>query len=263
MPRTGDLDTIAPDDAVSPASSPSKKPSISPAPSANSSSNKPKTKKAKSPLSSNPTPPPPPVSPVAEIRKTIDDLLGRTSHPLSAFLAKPKVFSFQERDAQEEIILVVRRHWFTNLGWIMATIVMIFAPLTLRLFPLLDFLPTNFQFIAILFWYTVTFAYAFEKFISWYFNVGIITDERVVDIDFNNLLDKKFSDAKISMIQDVTSRVSGVSQTLFNYGSVFIQTAAEVPEIEFEKVPSPDRIIKILQQLRQEEEQEAIEGRVR
>ncbi len=29
-----------------------------------------------------------------------------------------------------------------------------------------------------------TFAFAFEKFLSWYFNVNIITDERIVDVDF-------------------------------------------------------------------------------
>jgi hypothetical protein len=93
-------------------------------------------------------------------------------------------------------------------------------------------------------------------------NVCIITDERVIDIDFNNLLEKKFSDAKISMIQDVTSRVAGVSQTLFNYGTVLVQTASEVNELVFEKIPNPDKVIKVLQLMRQEEELEAIEGRI-
>ena len=109
----------------------------------------------------------------------------------------------------------------------------------------------------------ITFAFAFEKAITWYFNVYIITDERVIDIDFNNLLNKRFSEAKLDAIQDVTSQVTGVAQTMLNYGTIFIQTASEVPEIQFENAPNPQKIIKVLQQLRQEEEQEALEGRVR
>ncbi|HEX8924018.1 MAG TPA: PH domain-containing protein, partial [Patescibacteria group bacterium] len=109
-----------------------------------------------------------------------------------------------------------------------------------------------YRFIATLFWYLVTFAYAFEKLLGWYFNVYIVTTDRVVDIDFNNLLDKKFSEADLAVIQDVSSHVAGVSQTVFNYGTILIQTAAEIPEISFEKVPNPEKIVKVLQELRQE-----------
>jgi hypothetical protein len=245
MPRSRDLDTVAPDDPVvdngSTPATPKKAPKSTP-------------KSAPSTPKSEPRP---------KISETLYDVLGHTKHPFSAFLVKPKVFNFQEQDENEEILLVLRRHWVTNVTWILITILMVLAPLLLRFIPLLDFFPANYQFVSILFWYLITFAYAFEQFLSWYFNVYIITDERVVDIDFNNLLNKKFSEAGISMIQDVTSHVVGVSETLFNYGDVLVQTAAEIPEIVFEKVPNPEKIIKLLHQLRQEEELEAIEGRVR
>jgi hypothetical protein len=65
------------------------------------------------------------------------------------------------------------------------------------------------------------------------------------------------------MIQDVSSRVAGISQTMFNYGDLRIQTAGEIPELSFEKVPNPDKVIKVLQMMREEEEQEAIDGRTR
>jgi hypothetical protein len=44
---------------------------------------------------------------------------------------------------------------------------------------------------------------------------------------------------------------------------VFVQTAAEVPNFDFLAVPKPDKIAKILQDLRIEEEIEKLEGRVR
>jgi hypothetical protein len=95
----------------------------------------------------------------------------------------------------------------------------------------------------------ISVAFTFEKFMTWYFDVYIITNRRVIDIDFINLLTKKFSEAELSKIQDVTSEVSGVSQTVFNYGNVLIQTAAEINEIHFTKIPHPDRVVKIIQEL--------------
>jgi len=128
---------------------------------------------------------------------------------------------------------------------------------------LINGLPAKYQILGGLFWYLTTFAFAFEKFLSWYFDVYIITDERVVDIDFNNLLNKKFSEAKLSMIQDVTSRQIGMGQTMFNYGQVLIQTAAEINELRFDNIPNPDKIVKVLQLMREEEDMEAIKGRTK
>jgi len=140
---------------------------------------------------------------------------------------------------------------------------MLMVPMLAQFLPVWGEVPLKYQTWGILFWYMITLAYALESFLSWYFDVYIITDERVIDIEFRNLLDKKFAEAKISMIQDVSSRVAGISQTMFNYGDVRVQTAAEIPELCFEKVSNPDKVIKVLQMMREEEELEAIEGRVR
>lgn len=200
---------------------------------------------------------------MAAFRQKMYDVLGKTTNPLSSFLVKPHVFSFTEKEDNEEIILVMRPHWFTNVLWIITTIFMLIVPSLAQYMPVWSGVPLKYQMLGILFWYMITLAYSLEKFMSWYFDVYIITDERVIDIEFRNMLDKKFAEAKISMIQDVSSRVSGVSQTMFNYGDVRIQTAAEIPELCFEKIPSPDKVIKFLQMMREEEEQEAIDGRVR
>jgi membrane protein YdbS with pleckstrin-like domain len=90
-----------------------------------------------------------------------------------------------------------------------------------------------------------------------------VTDERVVDVDFLNLIYREITDANIDKIQDVTVQVGGVTEALFNYGNVLIQTASELPLIEFDNVPRPDKVSRILRNLRIEEEQEKIEGRVR
>jgi len=188
---------------------------------------------------------------------------GHTHNPLSSYDYFPDNVDFEIRERQEKIVLFLRKHPITNLRWIAITLVLVLAPLFLVAFPILDFLPSNFQFIAILGWYLVTTAYILENFLSWYFNVYIVTDERIVDIDFYNLIYKEVSDANIDKIQDVTYKMGGVARTFFNYGDVEIQTASEVPNFEFAAVPQPDRVAKVLQDLRIEEEQEKLEGRVR
>jgi membrane protein YdbS with pleckstrin-like domain len=264
MNRAKDLDTIAPDDLSVEASSAVEASAKSAAKSDQISPPKPVKKIAKKKKPSPQTSPPTSLSKQASYRQTVYRLLqNQTKTSFSSFLARPKVFSFDSRHNEEEIILVLRRHWFTNLSWIIITIVMLLVPIFLKNVPLLDFLPQNYNFVFVAFWYLITFAITFEKFISWYFNVFILTEERVIDIDFDNLLYKNISEAKISMIQDVTITQGGVSQTLFNYGSVYIQTASEVPQIEVLKVPNPNLILKIFQQMRGEEEQEALEGRIK
>jgi len=190
------------------------------------------------------------ISPEDEITQKVYDILGHTKSPFSSFLVRPKVISFSERNQDEEIYLALRPHWITNIRWIVVFLLMLFVPLFFRYFSFLNFFPTQYQFSAILFWYLFTFIFAFEKFLDWYFDLFLVTNERVVDINFNNLLNKHFAEANLDVIQDVSSSVKGILGTFFNYGDVLIQTAAEINQINFEQVPNPEKIIKLLKELR-------------
>ncbi len=183
--------------------------------------------------------------------------------PFSSFCYFPSGVKFASKDSQEEIVLFLRRHWITNIPWIAISLILLFAPAVLGSFPILSFLPDNFQFIAVAIWYMVVTAYILESFLDWFFNVCIVTDERIFDVDFVNLIYREITDANLDQIQDVTVRMGGAIRTIFNYGDVIIQTAGEVPRIEFTAVPNPDKVAKILRELRVEEEVEKMEGRVR
>ena len=270
MPRAKDLDTIAPDDLETTPPVESTTTILSPPPSVKKKKkhHKPAAVSPPQPKTTDTATPPPPVkdnkSANMKFRQKIYEMIeGKTSNSLSSFLARPKVFTFDNREEEEEIILVLRRHWFTNVHWILIFILMLLGPVIFSFVLVLNFFSGRYQVLFILFWYMITFAIAFEHFLSWYFNVFIITEERVIDIDFYNMLSTKFSEAKISMIQDVTSTKGGVSQTIFNYGTVLIQTAAEIPVITVALIPNPALVIKVLQQMRGEEEQEALEGRIK
>lgn len=185
-------------------------------------------------------------------------------NPLSSLLVLPKKnVHFETQEPEEEILLILRRHWLTNVPWIILGVIFFFAPLALSFFPLLESFPPRFQFIFVVFWYLILLMFVYEKFLIWFFHLSIITDERIIDIDFLNLTTKKISDADIDRIQDVTFTNNGVFGTIFNFGDVIIQTAAQVPEFVFESVPQPGSVANILQRLRTEEKIEALEGRIR
>jgi len=175
----------------------------------------------------------------------------------------PNKVKFVGADKKEKIILLLRRHPITTLPWLITASLMFAAPYFISFFVPTETLPLNYQLIALMFWYLISLAYTLEKFLSWFFNVNIITDERIFDVDFLNLVYREITDAGIDQIQDVTVRVGGVLRTMFDYGDVVIQTAAEIPQLEFFAVPKPDLVAQILRELRVEEEIEKIEGRVR
>ncbi|PIU03498.1 hypothetical protein COT44_03570 [Candidatus Shapirobacteria bacterium CG08_land_8_20_14_0_20_39_18] len=178
------------------------------------------------------------VAPQAKLPIRVDNL---TLNPIG--------LNFETRDDTEEVVLLLRRHVITNIPWIIIAIIMLFAPLVLSFFPLLSFLPLRFQFMATIIWYLLTTAFIFENFLSWYFNVYLVTNERIIDYDFFNLLYKNTSDAELNKIQDINVQMGGLSQTLFNYGTVLIETAGEIPNLEFDLVPNPAYVVKVIREL--------------
>lgn len=200
---------------------------------------------------------------IRKIRTQLDLLENRASSFLAAFVPRPDGLRFQTQDQKEKIVLLLRRHPITNVPWLALALLMIAAPfLVLNLFSWEGLAP-SYRFISVLFWYLLTLAVMLQRFLIWYFNVNIITDERVVDIDFPHLLYRHIAETKIDKIQNVNSRTGGYIRSLFNYGDVLIQSAEAVPQITFEAIPNPEQVSLILNELILEEEQEKLDGRVR
>lgn len=182
--------------------------------------------------------------------------------PWAAYSAKPRKTAFSTQARDEQILLLLRKHPITQVGWVFAAIIIFFVPIIFSGVPLLDFLPLNFQFAALIGWYLMLTGFIIESFLTWYFNVYIVTDERVIDIDFLSLIYHDIASAKIDNIEDVTAVKGGAIRSVIDFGTVRIQTAAEKTEFEFEDVPHPSRVTKLLNELILEEEREKIEGRV-
>ena len=196
---------------------------------------------------------------------SVDQLLKDRGHGgiLSSLEVMPPRVRFEAQDPQEHIILLLRPHWITNLWWNVLLVVLLFVPMLFSLIPITSALPSVYLFVVTLLWYAMLTAFAFEEFLTWFFSVNIVTDERVIDVDFYGLLFKHVSVAQIAKIQDLNYIQKGILASMFNFGHVMIQTAGEVQTFDFNHVPNPDRVVKILSELVAQEEQEALEGRVR
>ncbi len=187
----------------------------------------------------------------------------RRKGKIMSFQIMPRKVKFETQEAKEKVILLLRRHWITQVRWMIMVVIMMLSPIILKWIPIVEFMPKNYQVMTVMMWYLLALAVFYEKFISWFYHVFIVTDERIIDIDFYHLLYKEISEAKIDNVEDVTYRQGGMLKAMLNYGEVSLQTAAEKREFMIESVPEPNRIVKILNELKLEEEHEKIEGRVR
>jgi membrane protein YdbS with pleckstrin-like domain len=177
-------------------------------------------------------------------------------HFYSSFTHFPDGVSFEEQEENEDIILLIRRHFATNIPWIFVSFLLILLPLT---FPFsISFFPfplPSMQAISlyIAFYYLVVFGFILINFTLWYFNVGLVTNLHVIDIDLSGILYRQISQAKMEKIEDVTYKQSGFIRSLFNYGDVHVQTAGEEENIEYDRVPRPAKVAEIINDITEEQ----------
>lgn len=176
-------------------------------------------------------------------------------NPFKSLEAKPKNAHYDGEDSDEEILYILRKSFITNYKWIFMTVLFVFLPLAVNATLFLinkgsaNFIPVNLALVANIFWYLFVFGFAFANYVNWFFNVYIITNKKLVDMDFVGLLYKNISETPLANVEDVTSNISGVFGTVFNIGDVRIQTAAEEKEFDFELVGNPSKVRDIISDL--------------
>lgn len=174
-------------------------------------------------------------------------------HLFSSFCLNPKGIHFRNQEPDEKILLFLRRDLITNLIWIVTSIVLLTIPILSIPFidlskPIFIF-PIKYIIFFVLFYYLLVFTYIYINFITWYFNIGLVTNIRVLDVDFANLIYKNIAETKITLIQDVSFTQNGVARAFFDYGDVFVQTSGNLENIEFEATPKPENTVHIIGEL--------------
>ncbi len=183
---------------------------------------------------------------MVEITKPSHDLLH-------SFLVRPQV-NFETQHADETVVLVVRKHPLTQLYWIINASLILIIGFSIRIFLLPLILDPIHIFVIELFLVFFTFSYVWLNILLWYFTVGIVTTERILDLDFLNILYKEFSATVMNQVSELSTRVGGFFRSFFHFGDVFIKTQGFQQNIEFTDVPHPAEIVKIINALMQEQQ---------
>src|SRR5258706_14622670 len=105
----------------------------------------------------------------AMLAKERHGLPGHTHNVLASyfFYPEPGKVDFMNKDPEETIILLVRRHPITNIPWILMAFVLIIAPAFVSVLPFFEGFPARFQLILPIIWYMITTAFILEKFLTW------------------------------------------------------------------------------------------------
>jgi len=152
---------------------------------------------------------------------------------------------FQGQHENELVLRIIHRHWFNIavhllivfllsfflIGSVMSLPILFPEALTEEDWPFFLFVQNT---ILLFIW-----LYSFLVWIDYYFDVWIITNERIVNIEQKGLFTRRISELRFSRIQDVTASVNGLVPTILNFGDVHVQTAAEEERFTFRQVGDP------------------------
>ncbi|HKC14663.1 MAG TPA: hypothetical protein VKC89_01720 [Patescibacteria group bacterium] len=176
-------------------------------------------------------------------------------HMFTSFSLYPDGIFFEDKEPDEKILLFLRRHFITNLSWLGLSLVLAIIPFiliilrdNLSFFTFMN-LPLRYLTFFTIFYYLLIFTYVFVKYITWYFNIGLITNKRVIDIDFSGLIYTNVAATKISLVQDASYSQVGVVRAFCGYADVLVQTAGSLDNFLFEGVPHPEKVVKIVESL--------------
>ncbi len=176
------------------------------------------------------------------------------THLFASYCEKPPNVSFSDKIEKEEILLFLRKHFVTNVPWILKATALFLIPILLLMlgslnFISVNFLPMRFVVMTIIFYYLSVVTYVFINYITWFYNISLITTLRIIDIDFSQIVFENVDATKLTQVEDVGYVQIGVIRSIFDYGDVHVHTAGPESNLESHAVPHPERVVKVINNL--------------
>ncbi|PIY17859.1 hypothetical protein CO112_03860 [Candidatus Dojkabacteria bacterium CG_4_9_14_3_um_filter_150_Dojkabacteria_WS6_41_13] len=171
----------------------------------------------------------------------------------------PERVTFDGQDSDEKIILFLRQHpvilvppLFKAIG-----IVLLFLAMSWVFGTLLgDIVKAGtVSFIIFVGGVAVAVSSVLYAFFMWYFTVTIVTSTRLIDLDFQTLMDSRWSTTVLKAIQDVSYNTPGFISTLFDMANLSIMTAAHKDDFELANLPKARDVQDILMDLVENEKE--------
>lgn len=173
----------------------------------------------------------------------------------SAFKEAPSNIYLNDILEEEELLLFLRKHFVTNFIWILNALILISVPIILYLIHSLglfsiNFIPFSFiAFFLVFYYFFLISGFIFVHLITWFYNISIVTNKRIIDIDFASLVFENVDATTLSKVEDVGYAQIGIIRSVFDYGDVHVQTAGASSNFDFLAVPKPERVVRIIHDL--------------
>jgi hypothetical protein len=129
---------------------------------------------------------------------------------------------FQDQFDDEEVLYVFHRH----------PIVMRKGLIIGMFGPLLGVIPTAIDpslgltdfFVGFIFGCILGLVFFFPSWLSWYFSIFIVTDQRFIQITQKGFFHRSVADLGLAQIQSVNYEIAGLQETLLGFGTIKMQT---------------------------------------
>ncbi|MDR1300467.1 MAG: PH domain-containing protein [Candidatus Nomurabacteria bacterium] len=158
--------------------------------------------------------------------------------------------SFDGQRDGEEVVCVLRRHPLAmRKGLYGMLIVIVIGALPMFIFP------SNVN----LFWVFIASILLgglvlFYHWISWYFTMFIITNERVRLVSQKGLFGKSVIELPLDKVQNLSYKIAGVNGELFKYGTIVLQTM--VGDLVMDRLYRPEDVFNTIQNVLHERRNE-------
>lgn len=101
----------------------------------------------------------------------------------------------------------------------------------------------------LLFWTLLVIIYGTHKYILWLLNVYIITNKRLLNVNYVNLFNKKVTESPLNKILNVSYSSKGFWSTIFKFGTVETKVVGLNEPIMFSNVSKPSEVKDYLWEL--------------
>lgn len=162
--------------------------------------------------------------------------------------------SFPSQEGDEAVFIFARPYWFAFLPTILIFIFIFLGSVGAQLYiatqPLsISLYAMNAIIVALGLFQLTALIIFLVAVLDYYFDVLIVTDRRVVDIDQEQLFYRKISELNLRDVEDISFERDGFFPTLLNYGGITVQTAGEARNFIIENIHFPSEIATIIADL--------------
>jgi uncharacterized membrane protein YdbT with pleckstrin-like domain len=98
-------------------------------------------------------------------------------------------------------------------------------------------------------WFIFIWISLFQAWVNYYFDIYVITNRQIINIDQNGLFNRTLSKQPLSRIQDISTESRGFFATILKYGDVHVQSAGAKDKFCFREIKNPYEVSQNLNKL--------------